>query len=66
VQIRALYREQSRRTQPSTAEKGNRRLGRMKMLPDGQLLFGNIGFVREVRFHAFEEAKLPAKMIATG
>ena len=40
-------------------ERGNRRLGRMKSLPGGKKLFGNMGFVREVHFHAFEEAKLP-------
>lgn len=47
---------------PATAaeiERGNRRLGRMKKLPGGKKLFGNMGFVRELRFHAFEEAKLP-------
>jgi len=47
---------------PATAAeigRGNRRLGRMKKLPGGKKLFGNMGFIRELRFHAFEEAKLP-------
>ncbi len=41
-------------------ERGNRRLGRMKSFPGGKKLFGNMAFVREVHFHAFEVAKLPA------
>jgi hypothetical protein len=53
---------------PATAaeiERGNQRLGRMKMLPGGKLLFGKMGFVREVQFHAFEEASLPMMMLPT-
>ncbi|MCC6279125.1 MAG: pyridoxamine 5'-phosphate oxidase family protein [Saprospiraceae bacterium] len=44
---------------PAEIERGNRRLGRMKTLPGGKKLFGNMGFIREVHFHAFEEARLP-------
>lgn len=44
---------------PAEIKRGNRRLGRMKTLPGGKKLFGNMGFVREVHFHTFEEAKLP-------
>ena len=44
---------------PAEIERGNRRLGRMKVLPGGKKLFGNMGFVREIHFHAFEEARLP-------
>jgi hypothetical protein len=40
-------------------ERGNRRLGRMKALPGGKKLFGNMGLVRELHFHAFEIAKIP-------
>lgn len=47
-----------RHATPSEIERGNRRLGRMKTLPGGKKLFGNMGFEREVHFHAFEEAKL--------
>jgi hypothetical protein len=43
----------------SEIERGNRRLGRMKKLPGGKKLFGNMAFVREVHFHAFKVAKLP-------
>lgn len=44
---------------PEEIERGNRRLGRMKKLPGGKKLFGNMAFVREVHFHSFETAKLP-------
>ena len=44
---------------PAEIERGNRRLGRMKILPGGKKLFGNMGLVRELTFHAFEEARLP-------
>ena len=44
---------------PAEIVRGNKRLGRMKTLPGGKKLFGNMGFVREVHFHAFEEARLP-------
>ena len=40
-------------------ERGNRRLGRMKALPGGKKLFGNMDFVRDVHFHTFEVAKVP-------
>ena len=50
---------------PAEIERAERRLGRMKKLPGGKLLFGEMGFVREVHFHTFEEAKLPIKMGAT-
>jgi hypothetical protein len=52
---------------PPTAEetaRGMRRLGRMRMLPGGKILFGQLGYVREVRFHAFEAAKLPAQILS--
>lgn len=57
-----IYGELGERRPPTAAEieRGNRRLGRMKQLPGGKKLFGNMAFVREVRFHAFEVAKLPA------
>lgn len=45
---------------PAEVERGNRRLGRMKALPGGKKLFGNMAFVREVHVYAFEEARLPA------
>lgn len=48
---------------PEEIERGNRRLGRMKILPGGKKLFGNMGFVREVHFYAFEEARLPAGLL---
>lgn len=44
---------------PAEIERGNRRLGRMKTLPGGKKLFGNMDFVREVHFHAFDLAKVP-------
>ena len=44
---------------PAEIERGNRRLGRMKSFPGGKKLFGKMGFVRELHFHAFEEAKVP-------
>jgi uncharacterized protein len=44
---------------PAEIERGNRRLGRMKALPGGKKLFGNMGFVRDLHFHAFEVAKIP-------
>lgn len=44
---------------PAEIERGNRRLGRMKALPGGKKLFGNMAYVREVHFHAFEVAKVP-------
>lgn len=47
---------------PAEIERGNRRLGRMKTLPGGKKLFGNMGFVRELHFHTFDEAKLPASL----
>ena len=57
-----IYGTLGERRAPTAAEieRGNRRLGRMKKLPGGKKLFGNMAFVREVRFRAFEVAKLPA------
>lgn len=49
-----------RHAAPAEIERGNRRLGLMKILPGGKKLFGKMDFVREVHFHTFEEAKLPA------
>ncbi len=56
-----IYGELGDRRPAAAAElkRGNRRLGGMKRLPGGKKLFGNLALVREVRFHAFEEAKLP-------
>jgi hypothetical protein len=39
--------------------RGNRRLGRMKLLPGGKQLFGQLAFVREVHLQTYEYAKLP-------
>lgn len=48
-----------RAASPAEIERGNRRLGRMKALPGGKKLFGNMGFVRELHFQTYEEAKVP-------
>jgi hypothetical protein len=47
-----------RAARPEEIERANRRLGWMKTLPGGKKLFGNLGFVREIRFDGFEVAKL--------
>lgn len=44
---------------PEEIVRGNRRLGRMKLLPGGKTLFGNMPFVREISLHSFDFAKLP-------
>lgn len=44
---------------PDEINRGNRRLGRLKILPGGKKLFGSMPMVRTIRFHSFEEAKLP-------
>jgi hypothetical protein len=42
-------------------ERGNCRLGRMKLLPGSKILFGRMGSIRELRSHSNETAKLPEK-----
>lgn len=47
-----------RPARPDEIQRANRRLGWMKTLPGGKKLFGNLGFVREIRFDQFEVVKL--------
>jgi hypothetical protein len=55
-----IYGTLGERRAPTAAEieRGNRRLGLMKILPGGKKLFGNMAFVREIKFDEFEVAKL--------
>jgi len=49
-----------RAAKPEEIERVNRRLGRMKILPGGKKLFGNLPFIREIHFDQFEVAKVGA------